>query len=94
MIYNVLTDLDVDSLTAFQHLLEEMGFSNFDGDRWIDYEVYIATAPLMNVRVAFTISTETKLFSILSAWDGDFSTVGEFLKHYYGEFLGLKHGLN
>lgn len=94
MIYNVLTDLDVDSLTAFQHLLEDMGFRYIDNEPWINFEACVATAPLMNVRVAFTINTETKRFSVLSGWDGGFITVREFLKHYYGEFLGLKHGLN
>ena len=94
MVYNVLTDLDIESLTAFQHLLEDMGFLYMDGKHWINFEACVATAPLMGLRMAFTIITETNTFYVMSAWKGDFITIEEFLQHYYGEFIGLKHGLN
>ena len=94
MVYNVLTDLDIDSLTAFQHLLEDMGFLYIDEEPWINFKACVATAPILGLRMAFTIITDTKRFYVMSAWDGDFMTIEEFLQHYYGEFIGSKHGLN
>ena len=96
MVYHVLTDLDIDSLTEFKRRLEEMGFLHFEKDSYINYKAShpMANDPSRGVRRAFTIDTETKSFTALSTWEGDFITVDEFLQHYYGEFYGLKFGMN